>query len=200
MNCIERGCNANLLISLDTKLGEDRIISVEKEIDKEVANQFRKQMLYLNRESTTEPIIVCINSSGGEISQGLAMYDIIRGSIAPVKLVCTGEAYSMAAILLACGKPEHGRYILPNSKVMIHEPLIPGGVGGKTSSIKSISDNLLETRSKLNGILAKHTGHTIEEIDAATSYDHYFTAEEAVAYGLCDRIVDFSFLIKEVHS
>ena len=197
MNCIERGCNSNLLISLDTKLGEDRILSIEGTIDRNTANEFCKQMLYLNRMSTTDPIIICINSPGGEISQGLMMYDIIRGSAAPVQLVCTGEAYSMAAILLACGKPEHGRCILPNSKVMIHEPLIQGGVGGKTSSIKSISDNLLETRRKLNGILAKHTGHTLEEIDEATSYDHYFTAEEAVAYGLCDRIVDFSFLIKE---
>lgn len=198
MNCVERGCNSNLLLSLETKLGESRIIAIEGTIDRAAANEFRKQMLYLNRESTTEPIIVCINSPGGEISQGLVMYDIIRGSVAPVTLVCTGEAYSMAAILLACGKPEHGRYILPNSKVMIHEPLIQGGVGGKTSSIKSISDTMLETRRKLNGILARHTGHTLEEIDEATSYDHYFTAEEAVEYGLCDRIVDFSFLIKEV--
>lgn len=196
MNCIERGCNSITQMSLDTKLGEERILSIEGEIDSGIANEFRKQMLFLNRESSTVPITVCINSPGGEISQGLAMYDIIQGSVAPVKLVCTGEAYSMAAILLACGKPEHGRYILPNSKVMIHEPLIQGGVGGKTSSIKSISDNLLETRRKLNGILAKHTGHTIDEIDESTSYDHYFTAEEAVAYGLCDKVVDFSFLVK----
>ena len=96
----------------------------------------------------------------------------------------------------ASGNPKHGRYVLPNSKLMIHEPLIQGGVGGKTSSIKSISDSMLETRRKLNGILAKHTGHTIEEIDEATSYDHYFTADEAVAYGLCDKVVDFSFLVK----
>ena len=105
MNCIERGCNSNLLISLDTKLGDDRILSIEGVINADTANEFRKQILYLNRMSTVEPIIICINSPGGEISQGLMMYDIIRGSVAPVKLVCTGEAYSMAAILLACGKP-----------------------------------------------------------------------------------------------
>lgn len=101
----------------------------------------------------------------------------------------------MAAILLASGNPEHGRYILPNSRVMIHEPLVRGGVEGKSVSIKSISDSLIETRRKLNGILARHTGHTIEEIDEATSYDHYFTAEEAVAYGLCDRVIGFGSLI-----
>lgn len=196
MNCIERGCNSITLMALDTKLGEERILSIEGEIDSGAANEFRKQMLFLNRESITEPITVCINSPGGEITQGLMMYDIIQGSMAPVKLVCTGEACSMAAILLASGDPRHGRYILPNSKVMIHEPLIRGGLGGKTSSIKSISDSLLETRRKLNGILARHTGHTIGEIDEATSYDHYFTAEEAVAYGLCDKVVDFSFLLK----
>ena len=197
MHYMERGCNSITTMTLDTKLGESRMLFIEEEIDARTANEFRKQMLILNRESTTEPITVCINSPGGEITQGLQMYDIIRGSIAPVVLVCTGQACSMAAILLASGKPEHGRYIFPNSTVMIHEPLIRGGLGGKTSSIKSISDSLLETRRKLNGILAKHTGHTVEEIDEATSYDHYFTAEEAVEYGLCDGIVDFGFLVKE---
>ncbi len=196
MNYIERGCNSITLMSLETKLGEDRCIFIDDEITGAMASEFRKQMLLLNRESTEEPITIYINSPGGEITQGLLMYDAIQGSIAPVRLVCTGQACSMAAILLASGDPGHGRYILPNSTVMIHEPLIRGGLGGKTSSIKSISDSLIETRNKLNGILAKHTGHTIEEIDEATSYDHYFTAEEAVAYGLCDRVVDFGFLVK----
>lgn len=196
MNYVERGCNSITTLTTATKLGEDRIISIEGTIDDAVANAFLEQVLVLNREDTNAPIIVRINSGGGSVSQGLMMYDVIQGSLAPVKLICTGEAYSMAAILLASGNPKHGRYILPDSKVMIHEPLIQGGVGGKTSSIKSISDSLLETRQKLNGILAKHTGHTIEEIDEATSYDHYFTADEAVAYGLCDKVVDFSFLVK----
>lgn len=196
MNYIDRGCNSITLMTTETKLGEDRFINIKGPIDSEVADAFTEQMLILNRESTTEPITVLINSTGGSVSQGLLMYDVIQGSIAPVKLVCKGEAYSMAAILLASGNPKHGRFILPNSKVMIHEPLIQGGVGGKTSSIKSISDSLIETRKKLNGILAKHTRHTIEEIDEATSYDHYFTAEEAVRFGLCDKVVDFGFLVK----
>ncbi len=196
MNYVERGCNSITTLSTATKLGEDRIISIEGTIDDAVANAFLEQMLVLNREDTDAPIIVRINSGGGSVEQGLMMYDVIQGSPAPVKLICTGSAYSMAAILLASGNPKHGRYVLPSSKLMIHEPLIQGGVGGKTSSIKSISDSLLETRQKLNGILAKHTGHTIEEIDEATSYDHYFSAEEAVAYGLCDKVIDFSFLVK----
>lgn len=196
MKYIERGCNSIMQISMETKLGEDRFIQIKGTIDREVADAFAEQMLLLNRESTTEPITVLINSTGGSVSQGLMMYDVIQGSIAPVRLICKGEAYSMAAILLASGNPKHGRYILPNSTVMIHEPLIQGGLGGKSSSVKSISDSLLETRRKLNGILAKHTGHTIEQIDEATSYDHYFTAEEAVRYGLCDKIVDFGFLVK----
>lgn len=198
MNYIDRGCNSITLMSTETKLGEDRFINIKGTIDSETADAFTEHLLILNRESTTDPITVLINSTGGSVSQGLLMYDAIQGSIAPVRLICKGEAYSMAAILLASGNPKHGRYILPNSKVMIHEPLIQGGVGGKTSSIKSISDSLIETRQKLNGILAKHTGHTMEEIDEATSYDHYFTAEEAVAFGLCDKVVDFSFLVKGV--
>lgn len=195
MNYIERGCNSITLMSMDTKLGADRTIFIHGEINDQTAGEFMKQMLVLNRESTCDPITVCINSPGGEIKQGLMMYDVIQGSRAPVRLVCTGQACSMAAILFSSGNPKHGRYILPNSEVMIHEPLIRGGLGGKTSSIKSISDSLIETRRKLNGILARHTGHTMEEIDEATSYDHYFTAEEAVEYGLCDKIVDFTFLI-----
>ena len=196
MNVIERGCNSITLMSLDTRLGEDRCVFVEGEIDARAAGEFCKQLLVMNRESQTQPITVLLNSPGGEINQGLLMYDAIRGSAAPVRTVCMGQACSMAAILLACGDPKHGRYILPNSTVMIHEPLIRGGFGGKTSSIKSISDSLIETRKKLNGILAKHTGHTVAEIDEATAYDHYFSAEEAVAYGLCDKVVDFGFLVK----
>lgn len=196
MNYIDRGCNSITLMTTETKLGEDRFINIKGPIDSEVADSFTEQMLILNRESTTEPITVLINSTGGSVSQGLLMYDVIQGSLAPVRLVCKGEAYSMAAILLASGNPKHGRYILPNSKVMIHEPLIQGGVGGKTSSIKSISDSLIETRKKLNGILAQHTNHTIEEIDEATSFDHYFSAEEAVEFGICDKVIDFGFLVK----
>lgn len=194
---VDRGCGSITQMTTETRLGEDRLIRVKGPIDNAAADAFMERMLLLNRESTTEPITVLINSTGGSVSQGLLMYDVIQGSIAPVRLVCTGEAYSMAAILLASGNPSHGRYILPDSKVMIHEPLIQDGVGGKTSSIKSISDSLIETRRKLNGILARHTGHTLEQIDEATSYDHYFTAEEAVAFGLCDKVVGFGFLVKE---
>ena len=195
MYFVEKGCNSTNMMTMETRLGMDRIIFINGEINEQTANEFVKQMMVLNLENPDELITVCINSPGGEIQQGLLMYDVIQGSRAPVRLVCTGQACSMAAILLACGKPEHGRYVLPNSTVMIHEPLIRGGLGGKTSSIKSISDSLMETRRKLNGILARHTGHTLEEIDEATSYDHYFSADEAVAYGLCDKVADFSFLI-----
>ena len=195
MQYIDRGCNSITIMSLDTRLGSDRTLFIQGEINEQTAAEFIKQLLVLNRENTIDPITVCINSPGGQIKQGLLMYDAIQGSLAPLRLVCTGQAYSMAAILRASGNPRHGRFILPNSEVMIHEPLIQGGLGGKTSSIKSISDTLIETRRKLNGILARHTGHTVDEIDEATSYDHYFTPQEAVDYGLCDRVVDFSFLI-----
>lgn len=195
MNYIERGHNSITLMSLDTKLGNERTVFIHGEINDNAASEFFKQIMVLNRESAEEPITVCINSPGGEIKAGLLMYDVIQGSIAPIRLICTGRAYSMAAILLASGNPDHGRYILPNSDVMIHEPLIQGGFGGKTSSIKSISDSMIEIRAKLNGILARHTGHTLEEIDEATAYDHYFTAAEAVDFGICDKVVDFTYMI-----
>jgi ATP-dependent Clp protease protease subunit len=107
-----------------------------------------------------------------------------------------GRAYSMAAVLFASGK--HGRYMLPNSELMLHEPLLGNRVGGNSSSLKSISDTLIQTKERLNRILAKHTGKTEEEIDEATRFDHYFQADESMDFGLCDKIMTFAELMKEV--
>ncbi|MGN0167860.1 MAG: ClpP family protease [Acetatifactor sp.] len=105
-----------------------------------------------------------------------------------IKLYCTGIAASMAAIIPAGGQ-KGNRYILPHSKVMIHEPLIAGGVGGSATSIKNIADSILQTRKLVNEILSKHTGKTIGEIEESTSFDNYLNAEEAVKFGLCDQII-----------
>ena len=101
----------------------------------------------------------------------------------------------MAALLFASGL--HGRYLLTNSKLMLHEPLLGYPIGGNTSSIKTISDDLLATRDKINTILAKHTGKTREQIEEATKFDHYFTADESVAFGLADEVITFDRLVKE---
>lgn len=182
------------LVPIETRNMADRILHIRGEISQDTANDFLQQVLYLNSEDADEPITVLINSPGGEIDAGLLIYDVIQASRAPVRMICTGHAYSMAAVLLASGK--HGRYILPHSRMMLHEPLIPGGITGNCSSIRSVSDSLLEVRTKMNEILAKHTGRSMEEIEKATSYDHYFSAEESVDFGLCDRIICFDEIMK----
>ena len=100
----------------------------------------------------------------------------------------------MGAVLFACGN--HGRYMLPHSELMLHEPLLGNRVGGNSSSIKSISESLLETKRKMNQILSKHTGKSEEEVEKATSYDHYYSPEESKDFGLCDQIVDFSMIME----
>lgn len=173
-------------VSLATRHLMNRKIFLTGGIDEEMANDFLSQFIYLEQESD-EPITIYINSPGGEVNAGLMIYDTIRGSKLSINMVCTGMAASMAAILLAGGQKGR-RYILRHSKVMIHEPLVSSAVGGSATSIKKISDSILETREIVNGILAEHTGKTIEEINEATNFDNYMNAEEAIEFGICDGI------------
>ena len=173
-------------VSLNTRHLMNRKIFITGGIDSDTANQFVSQFLYLENESQ-EPIDIYINSPGGEVNAGLVIYDLIQGSTVPINIICTGMAASMAAILLAGGQKGR-RFILPHSKVMIHEPLIQGGVGGSATSIKNISESILETRDIVNGILSKHTGKSLKEVNKATSYDHYMNAQESVEFGICDAI------------
>ncbi len=175
-------------VSLATRHLMNRKVFLTGSIDGDLANSFLSQLLYLENESE-EPITIFINSPGGEVNSGLLIYDAIQGSNLVINLVCTGMCSSMAAIILAGGQKGH-RFILKHSKVMIHEPLIPSGVGGSASSIRNISDSIIETRDLINGILAEHTGKTVEEINEDTRYDHYMNAQEAVDYGLCDQILE----------
>ncbi len=177
------------LVPLDSKLLTNRKFFIEGEIDTAMANEFLKAVMLLHYENDSKPIDVIINSPGGEINAGLMMYDIVQTSKAPIRTFCVGKAYSMAAVLLACGN--NGRYILPHGELMLHEPLIGNRVSGSSSSIKSISDSLLETKQKINKILAKHTGKTEKAIERATSFDHFFSAQESIDFGLCDEIVSF---------
>lgn len=195
MHMEERSAGGISLVPIRTHLFDRRKVFITGEINMESANEFAQQILALNmrEEDGDKPIDVLINSPGGEIIAGMLMYDAIQGSRAPVRVYCTGMAYSMGAILLACGRE---RYILPNSEAMIHEPLLGGGVRGSASSIRSVSENLQEVRSKMNRILARHTGRSVEEIEKATAYDHYMKPEECVEFGLCDKIVDFSSLME----
>lgn len=174
-------------VGIYTRHLSKRRIFLNGEINSETANAVVAQLLYLQDESE-EPISIYINSQGGEINAGLYIYDVLQSMTIPVYMYCTGMAASMAALLLAGGQPGR-RFILPHSKTMIHEPLLTGGVGGSATSIRNISDSILETRKIVNGILAKHTGKTLKEVNKATSYDNYMNAEKSVEFGICDRVV-----------
>ena len=190
-----KSSNGITLVPINTRLLSERKVSLKGEINHESSDALVEQILLLAAEDPKKPIDLLINSPGGEITAGMLIYDVIQGCPAPVRLFCQGRAYSMAAVLFASG--QHGRYILPNSEVMLHEPLLGNRVGGNASSIKSISESLMETKQKLNRLLAKHTGKAEEEIEEAIAYDHFFNAEDAVAFGLADRIVGFDYLLKE---
>ena len=194
MNIQTKSSNGITLVPMNSELLKHRMVFIEEEITSETACEFAKQILLLNRESS-EPINVLVNSEGGEINAGLLMYDVIQGSRAPIRMICFGRAYSMAAVLFASGN--HGRFMLPHGELMLHEPLLGNRVSGSSSSIKSVSDSLQETKRKMNRILARHTGKTEEEVEKETAYDHYFSPEESIAFGLCDRIIGFEAVMGE---
>lgn len=188
MPSIEReSVNGIQQVSLLTDAFSNRRMFIFGTIDQELVLSFTLQMLNLLEDDTSD-INIYINSPGGEVNAGLAIYDLIQSCRLPVNMYCIGMAASMGAVIFAGGQKGR-RFILPHSKVMIHEPLIPGGVGGSASSIKSTADSILKTRELLNGILAKHTGRTIDEINVATDHDNFMTAAEAIEFGLCDSIV-----------
>ena len=192
---IQRTANGFHEIPLETLNYDRRVLSIQGAITQDSAFEFALSVAYLISVSDTDPITVYINSRGGSVDAGLLMYDVIQTSPAPIRLVTLGEAYSMAALIFASGL--HGRYLLPNSNIMLHEPLIDCPLGGNTSSIKTISDDMLATRDKINRLLAKHTGKPLKVIEKATNYDHFFTAEESVAFGLADEVITFGRLVKE---
>lgn len=172
---------------LQTKHFMNRKLFLTGQVDEEMANHFVSEFLYLAQSN--DPIDIYINSPGGSVNSGLVIYDIIQsceGKV-PINMYCTGMAASMAAVILAGGQKGR-RYILPHSKCMIHEPLMTGGAGGSATSIQKTAESIMETKAIINGILSKHTGKTVEEIDESTAFDNYMNAEDAIAFGLCDEI------------
>lgn len=174
-------------VDLKTMHFTDRKVFLSGEVTDEMAVDFTTEMLWLAKEN--RPIDVYVNTPGGSVTAGLVIYDVIQsleGKV-PINMYCIGMAASMGAVILAGGQKGR-RFILPHSSCMIHEPLIPGGVGGSASSIKKTSESILETKSIIVEILAKHTGKSRKEIDKAISFDNYMNAEEAVKFGICDEI------------
>ena len=168
-----------------SKLLEERIIFITGEINDAVANTVVAQLLYLEAKDSSKDINVYINSPGGSVTAGLAIYDTMNFIKCDVSTICIGLAASMGAFLLSSGT-KGKRYALPSSEIMIHQPL--GGAQGQASDIKIQAEQILRTKKRLNEILAANTGKPYEEIERDTDRDNYLTAEEALAYGLIDKI------------
>ena len=179
-------------LSLDAVLLDRRKVFLSGGIDSESVDLVVKQLLFLESMDEREPIQLIINSPGGEVLAGLYLYDQLKGMKVPIDIYCAEMAASMAAILLAAGKKGH-RFILKHSKVMIHEPLISsssGGISGSASSIAKSAESIMQTKRDLVAILSQDTGRSEKEIEKAVSYDNFMTAEEAVKFGICDKIVE----------
>lgn len=176
------GSKEHNLNSVHASNGE---LFLTESITTETAMQFVPLMKYMATEE--KEVTLYINCNGGEVNAGLVMYDAIQAYPYALNIICTGMAASMAAVLLAGGQKGR-RFILPHSKVMIHEPLIMDGFGGSATTIEKKAQSILETKAVINGILAKATGKTIEEIDHATASDNVMNADEAIAFGICDEI------------
>ena len=174
-------------IPIRNELFSRREIECVGEIDDGVTYSLCQQLRYLAAEDAFEPATIFINSPGGSVQSGLAIYDVMRAVSCPVNTVCLGLAASMAALLFVAGEE---RLMLPHARVMIHDPLIGGGVAGSALELKTISDNLLRTRQITAEVLARHTGHSVEEVLEVTSHAAWFEAQEAVDWGLADRILD----------
>lgn len=174
-------------VSLLTHAFTKRKIFLFGAVTSAMLDSFTLQMMTLLEDKKT-PISIYINSPGGEVLAGLGIYDQIQACPAQVDIYCIGLAASMGAVLLA-GGPEGHRFILPHSKVMIHEPLI-GDAGGSATSIQRTAESILKTKQMINEILSKHTGKTIKQIDKATDHDNIMTAQEAVRFGICDKIAE----------
>ena len=143
-------------------------------------------LLHLQRQNPTAPITLYINSPGGEVQSGLALYDVMQAVSCPIRTVCLGMAASMGALLFIAGDE---REILPHSRIMIHDPLIGAGAGGSALSVKARADDLMRIRDITAGVIARHSGMSIERVFELTASDTYFEAEEAVEAGLADRVI-----------
>ena len=175
-----------------SRLLKERIVFIGTPIDDQVANLVVAQLLFLQSEDPEKEIALYINSPGGQVTAGLAIYDTMQYIRPPVSTICIGMAYSMAAVLLAGGA--HGkRFALPHANILIHQPW--GGMQGQASDIQIHAKEILRTREQLNQILARHTGQKIEKVSQDTERDYFLTSEAAKDYGLIDDIILTTFKV-----
>ena len=185
---IEQTSRGERSYDIYSRLLNDRIIFLGEEVTDVSANLIVAQLLFLESEDPGKDIHMYINSPGGSVSAGLAIYDTMQYIKCDVSTICIGMAASMGAFLLA-GGTKGKRMALPNSEIMIHQPLISGGLSGQCTDIKIQSDHLVRTRQKMNEILAQNTGKSIEEITRDTERDNFMYAQEACDYGLIDKVI-----------
>lgn len=187
---IEQTSTGERSYDIFSRLLSDRIIFLGEEVSDTSASLVVAQLLFLEAQNPEKDISLYINSPGGSITAGFAIYDTMKYIRCDVSTICLGMAASMGSFLLA-GGTKGKRYALPNSEIMIHQPAIGGnGVQGQATEIQIVSNHILQTRQKINQILAENTGRTVEEIARDTERDNYLTAQEALAYGLIDKIVE----------
>ena len=183
---VEQTSRGERAYDIYSRLLKDRIVFIGSPIDDDVANLVIAQLLFLEAEDPDKDINVYINSPGGIVTAGMAIYDTMQFIKPPVAAVCIGQAASMAAVLLAGGAPGK-RTALPNARILIHQPM--GGTHGQATDIKIQAEEILRMREHLNGILARHTGQPMERIAADTERDYYMSADQAKAYGIIDEVV-----------
>jgi ATP-dependent Clp protease protease subunit len=184
---IEKSHEGERAYDIYSRLLKDRIIILGSGVNDQVANSIVSQLLFLEKENPKKDIIMYIQSPGGHVTAGLAIYDTMQLIKPDVVTVCMGMAASMGAVLL-CGGAKGKRYCLPNSEVMIHQPL--GGTEGQASDISIHANHILKTKDRLNGIIAKHTGKKIKDVEKDTDRDNFLDAEAAVEYGLVDMVIE----------
>jgi len=183
---VEQSQRGERAFDIYSRLLKDRIIFIGTPIDDDVANLIIAQLLFLAAEDSNKDISLYINSPGGSVTAGLAIYDTIHFIKPAVSTICMGQAASMAAVLLSCGT-KGKRFILPNARVMIHQPL--GGAQGQASDIGIQAKEILRMQDKINELISTHTGQSVERVKKDTDRDYFMSAEEAKEYGLVDEII-----------
>lgn len=186
---IEQTSRGERSYDIFSRLLKDRIIFLSEDVNQATASLVVAQMLFLESEDPDKEISFYINSPGGSITDGMAIFDTMNYIKCPVTTICIGMAASMGAFLLAAGE-KGKRFATPNAEIMIHQPLISGGLSGQTTEIKIHAEHLVRTREKLNKILSERTGKSLEQIELDTERDNFMTAEQALEYGLIDGILD----------
>ncbi|HJA74521.1 ATP-dependent Clp endopeptidase proteolytic subunit ClpP [Limosilactobacillus pontis] len=190
---IEQSSRGERAYDIYSRLLKDRIIMLSGPIEDDMANSIVAQLLFLDAQDSTKDIYLYINSPGGVVTSGMAIYDTMNFIKADVQTIVIGMAASMASVLVSSGA-KGKRFGLPHSQVLIHQP--SGGAQGQQTEIEIAATEILKTRKMLNGILAKNSGQPIEKIQEDTERDHYFTAQEAVDYGLLDGVMENNSKLK----